>query len=473
MLFNTLDFLIFFAAVAAVFAAVGRKYRRYVLLAASLFFYGYFDVRILALLVLTVFINFLAVDRMHRSESARNKKIFLGLCLAANLGFLLFFKFFGFLSQLAARAAEITGRPGAIPVFEILLPAGISFYTFQIISYAVDVYRGILPPENSFVNLLLFITYFPKLTAGPIERASRLLPVLSSPPLPSRDQVASGLALAAWGIFKKAYIADNLSPIVNSALTPGAHLPSLSMSLGAILFAAQIYADFSGYTDVARGISRLFGIELVLNFNLPFLSPNPGDFWRRWHITVGAFFRDYIYIPLGGSRYGIFRHNLNIVIVWFLGGLWHGASVGFFVWGLYCGFLIVLYNICSPWIEKIAARGPAWDRSLIILGRIYTFITFSHGLLLFRVVSIAHLKEVASLLVPDVSAGWVSPIVVFQALFYLWPLIVMQIAQAFRGEMEILPKLPAGMKLIVFTAGAALFLLFGAFHSDRFFYFQF
>ena len=255
-----------------------------------------------------------------------SRKALLFLAVSVNLLCLGFFKYYNFFTDSMAGLLEVWGLSSPLPVLEILLPVGISFYTFQITAYTVDVYRKESQAEKSFWDLLLFCSYFPQLVAGPIERAGRLLPLLKSPSPVTYDMFRRGAMLALWGIFKKVYIADNLSQFVDIILIPGIAPPTGAYFLGACVFAVQIYADFSGYTDVARGVSRMLGIELVLNFNLPFISANPSEFWRRWHITLGSFLRDYIYIPLGGNRNGRFRQSLNLMIVWTLGGLWHGGQ---------------------------------------------------------------------------------------------------------------------------------------------------
>jgi len=473
VLFNTLDFAVFITVIYCLFVFSPDGWKKYILLAASLFFYGYFDPRILALLVLTTAAVYGAAIGIERSVSARSRRFFLFLAVAGCLAFLSFFKYFDFFSQSLNRLSEISGLSIKSPVLHLILPAGISFYTFQLISYCVDVERRICPAEKSFPDLLLFVTYFPKLVAGPIERANRLLPLLKSPRQAMGEEMHSALWLIFWGIFKIVFFADNLTPIVNTALVPGASLPFPTVSFAAVLFAIQIYADFSGYTDTARGISRLFGIELVLNFNIPFLSSNPAEFWRRWHITVGAFFRDYIYIPLGGSRISIWRQNINIMIVWLLGGLWHGASVGFFVWGIYCGVCIIAYNLLRPFLESFSRRSVFADRMTLYGGRIFTFLLFSHGLLLFRVDSITHLRDISLQLLYTPGQSWIHASVILHALVFVLPLILVQTAQALSGHLEIFPALPRFFRYCAILTGTFLFFVLGSYHSDRFFYFQF
>lgn len=381
------------------------------------------------------------------------------------------FKYANFFLEGVGYVQRLFGGSSTISFGEILLPVGISFYTFQIISYVVDVYRQHLPARRSYFDVLLFTVYFPQLVAGPIERAKELIPRLVHMSDPRKGQMLSGMSLAFWGVFKKVFIADNLSPLVDMALFRHVDLPSGMLPLVASAFAFQVYADFSGYTDIARGISRMMGVELSLNFDLPFFASNPADFWKRWHITLGSFLRDYVYIPLGGNRFGPLRMARNVLVVWTLGGLWHGATFGFLIWGIYCGLLVILYGVISPIIVRIASFSERASKILTWIGRVFTFLTFGHGLLLFRVESPTHLWEVISnynFSNPGLHFGFIGLF-----LFYISPLIVMFIFQYRAKKLEVLPELPWGIRLIAYSALGFLFVAFGSFQGSRFFYFQF
>lgn len=494
--------MLFLVCVGVLRYTLGARWprsRNWIVLFGSLAFYGYWDWRILGLLIVTVAVNYFAALRIFHSQRGGGLgapaslevpaiprkwsagRLWLLVAVSWNLLCLGVFKYYLFVQGVWAQmlAAYWESGPG-LPVLEILLPVGISFYTFQITSYTVDVFRREIEPEKSFANLLLFTTYFPQLVAGPIERAGRLLPLLRSPPDPTYEQFRTGMILACWGIFKKAYIADNLSRFVDIVLIPGVSPPAGAYFIGACVFAVQIYADFSGYTDVARGVSRMMGIELTLNFNLPFLASNPADFWRRWHITLGAFLRDYIYIPLGGNRSGGLFQARNVLIVWTLGGLWHGASIGFLVWGFYCGVLVVGYGACAPAIRRLSAVHWSVARFLLYGGRVFTFLTFAHGLLLFRVESPAHLWHVIENVFWFVRPGdgvpgniGVSPDLLWQMLFYVWPLVLMQTYQHWRGRLEVIGDFARPVRYAVYVMGGVLFLMFAEFGGDAFFYFQF
>lgn len=454
-----------------VYFSVQPGRRRWVVLGGSLLFYGLRNPWILLLLIATTYVNFILARRMEATDDAQIRKRLLASAVIVTLFFLAFFKYTLFTLRGVNLLLTAGGRH-ALTLPDLVLPAGISFYTFQLVSYSVDVYRRETGAEKSFAHLLLFVTYFPKLIAGPIERAREFLPQLIHPRPITSDAFASGATLALWGLLKKVFVADNLSPFVDSILRPGVEPPAFAYSIAALALAVQIYADFSGYTDMARGFSRMIGVELSLNFNLPVLASNPAEIWRRWHITVGAFFRDYIYIPLGGGRSGFFRKSLNILIVWIAGGLWHGASLGFLVWGFYCGLLIVGYSALSGWIERAARISPAVDRVLVIGGRIFTTLTFAHGLLLFRVESPAHLWRV--LVHVFDWTGPALPMDTFTRLgFFVCPLLLMQMIQALTGRLEWIHETRPSLRTGILLALLVLVAGFGSFRGEQFFYFQF
>lgn len=475
LLFNTLDFVVFFAAVFTVWRFAPAPARRYILLGASLYFYGYWDWQVLALLLVTAAANWraaLAIAAAPADSPTRRRAWLIG-AVVLNLGLLAFFKYYVFVQLNLGRALALADVANPLPALQILLPIGISFYTFQITSYVVDVYRRELEAIRPFADLLLFIVYFPQLVAGPIERAGKLLPQLERAAPPTRAQMLSGLQLAAWGVFKKVFVADNLSRIVDLTLFPGVTPPAGAVLLAAACFALQVYADFSGYTDAARGVSRCFGVELTLNFNLPFAASNPAEFWRRWHITLGAFLRDYIYIPLGGGRAGALLQARNVLIVWAAGGLWHGASLGFLIWGVYCGALVVLYGALAPAITGLAARAQRMEIILRYGGRAWTFWTFALGLLLFRVESPAHLWTLFDNLLGTATDEFVSGWLIGAALFFAWPLIAADLYHGLRGRAEFWEEKSLVLRTLIYAVGLALFTIFGSFAADQFFYFQF
>ena len=307
--------------------------------------------------------------------------------VGANLGALGFFKYFDFFAESLVEAAGELGYSLSLPTLRVVLPVGISFYTFQTLSYTIDVYRGRLASTERFLDFLLFVSFFPQLVAGPIERASHLLPQLSRRREPSWAQVTSGFQLMAVGFFKKMVIADNMAPIANQVFA-GHEVGLGSLLIGVYAFAFQIYCDFSGYTDVARGAARTLGIDLCENFKLPYLATNPSDFWRRWHVSLSTWLRDYLYIPLGGNRHGARRTLVNLCATMLLGGLWHGASWHFVLWGAYHGLLLVVFRALGRADAPSPVGAAFWLR---VAG---FFQLTALGWLIFRVESVSQLGAI-------------------------------------------------------------------------------
>lgn len=363
MLFNSFTFIAFLPLVFALhWAARNATWRNAVLLAASYVFYGAWDVRFLALIVLSTATDFFAGHLM----TAGRRKLGLALSLGVNLGVLLAFKYAGFFVESWVSAWEAVGVAMPLSVWQVVLPVGISFYTFQTLSYTLDVYRGQIPAERNPLAFATFVAFFPQLIAGPIERAGNLLPQFTQPRAFSLPLARSGLRLILWGLFKKVLVADTCAPWADAIFeAPDAHSGPV-LALGALLFAFQIYGDFSGYSDIAVGTARLFGVQLSPNFNFPYFATDIGSFWRRWHMTLTAWFRDYVYIPLGGSRHGAWKTYRNTAAVFLLSGLWHGANWTFVAWGAVHALLylpVVVARRAGP------PRPPAWPRIPRALGR--------------------------------------------------------------------------------------------------------
>lgn len=292
------------------------------------------------------------------SEQAR-RKAFLITSVTVNLGLLAFFKYFNFFIDSIDSVVEQSGIEWAAPMLKVTLPVGISFYTFQTLSYTIDVYRGDIKPERSLLRVALFVAYFPQLVAGPIIRPQHFLPTLNRPWAITGASMRAGMNLAMVGLFKKVLIADNVAPLVDIIFGFPEGQSSIVVMLGTVLFAVQIYCDFSGYTDIARGISRMFGVEIPLNFNFPYFSTSIIDFWRRWHISLSSWLRDYLYIPLGGSRGSGFSTYMNLMITMALGGLWHGAAWNFVIWGVYQGALLCINRAFRAIVPQDSAIGRA------------------------------------------------------------------------------------------------------------------
>lgn len=350
MLFNSIEFAIFLPIVFIFYWALRKHFRfqLYILLVASYIFYGWWDWRFLSLIVFSSGIDFLIGKRLGTIAVESKRKMLLGLSLLTNLGLLGFFKYYNFFSESLSEAFTFFGKEIPTGRLEIILPVGISFYTFQTLSYTIDVYRRKLEPTDDWLAFFGFVSFFPQLVAGPIERASHLLGQFQKPRIFDYSFAVSGLRLIIWGLFKKIVIADNAAFMVDEIFLDYTNQSSLSLILGVVLFAFQIYGDFSGYSDIAIGLSRIFGFDLMLNFKFPYLAQNINDFWKRWHISLSSWFRDYVYIPLGGSRVSTWVSFRNVLIVFLVSGFWHGANWTFIIWGLIHGILYVPFFFMKP-----------------------------------------------------------------------------------------------------------------------------
>ena len=351
MNFVSSEFLVFCLATLALYWVLKEKQKILFLLVASYVFYSFWDWRFSFLLILLTISNYCLTKLMFDSKEVKTKKLILIGCLLSNLLILGAFKYFNFFSDGIQKLFELLGFSLDLPTVSILLPLGLSFFIFQTSSYIIDVYRGVITPEKSFVNFATFVVYFPHMAAGPIMPARVLLPQISAVKVKlNADMVQSACFLIVIGLFRKIVIADTLAPMVNRILGNPSTFDWKSILLATIGFGLQIYGDFAGYSSMARGVSRLFGIEMMVNFRQPYLATSVTDFWRRWHISLSSWFRDYLYVPLGGNRGKSHRTFLNLMIVMVIAGLWHGAAVGFLVWGLLHGLFLVL--------DKLSRNSP-------------------------------------------------------------------------------------------------------------------
>jgi len=344
MLFNSLTFLIFFSVVMlSLYIFKKQNIRRIILLLASYFFYGYWDWRFLSLILLSTCVDYFAGERIYQTDDKRKKKLYLTLSLVTNLGLLGFFKYFNFFIESAN--SVFSGLGLNLTTLNIILPVGISFYTFQTLSYTIDIYKGNLKPTSSFLNFAVFVSFFPQLVAGPIVRAKEFLPQIERGVRFDKREIHDGLQIFLFGMVKKVLIADRLAFFVDKVFEAPAVFDSLTIWLAVIAYSIQIYCDFSGYSDMAIGLAKCMGFDLPINFRMPYISKNITEFWRRWHITLSTWLRDYLYIPLGGNRKGELRTYLNLMITMLLGGLWHGASWNFVVWGGIHGIGLAIHKI--------------------------------------------------------------------------------------------------------------------------------
>lgn len=379
MLFNSLAFALFLPTVFLVYwtlASASARRQNALLLVASYVFYGWWDWRFLGLIAGSSLVDYLVGLRLGGTERPGSRKLLLAVSLFANLGTLGVFKYFGFFTDSLATAAATIGWQLDLVTVEILLPVGISFYTFQTLSYTIDVYRRQISPTRDPLAFFGFVSFFPQLVAGPIERAASLLPQFERRRSLDVAGAKEGLRLMAWGLVKKVVVADGVAMAADQAFADYPEHNGLTLAVGVFLFGVQIYCDFSGYSDIAIGCARLFGHELSTNFRTPYFATSFGEFWKRWHISLSTWFRDYVYIPLGGSRGGRWMHLRNVAIVFLVSGLWHGAAWTFVAWGA----LHALYYVPETFLRRSEQRRPGrieavlkWAGTLSLVMLAWTF----------------------------------------------------------------------------------------------------
>ena len=351
MLFNSIEFLFFLPIVFVLYWFVFNKQLRaqnILLLLASYLFYGWWDWRFLFLLLISTCLDYFVALAIQNSQDVSKRKLFLGISLIGNLGMLGFFKYYNFFVQSWIDAWSSIGVTMEATTLNIILPVGISFYTFQTLSYTIDVYRNEMKPTKNFIDFAAFVTFFPQLVAGPIERASHLLPQFYKSRVFDYQNAVLGCKLIVWGMFKKVVVADNCAFFVTKIFDNPEAYSSGELFVGMVFFAFQIYGDFSGYSDIAIGLSKLFGFDLMVNFKFPYFSRDIAVFWRRWHISLSTWFRDYIYIPLGGSKGTMGLQIRNVMIIFLVSGFWHGANWTYVVWGVFHAVLflpLLLFNV--------------------------------------------------------------------------------------------------------------------------------
>lgn len=389
MLFNSFEFLIFLPVVFILYWFVSRKslhWQNVLLLIASYFFYGWWSYKFLGLLALSTVLDYVYGFSV-ASPDRKRAKFFLWLSIINNLGILAVFKYYNFFAEQFQQGLEVLGLK-ANPVFlQVALPVGISFYTFHGMSYVFDIYRGKQKPVSNFVDYAVFVSFFPLLVAGPIERANHLLPQVQKSRVFNYAQAVEGCRLILWGMIKKVIIADNLAVTVDEMFGNYQHFNGVSLIVGVIAFAFQIYGDFSGYSDIALGTSKLFGFELLSNFRFPYFSRDIAEFWRRWHISLSSWFKDYLYVPLGGSKHGKLKAVRNTFIIFLVSGFWHGASWSFIVWGLIhaCGFLpLLLLNRNRTHVNDVVGNNRALPNLRELWQMVATFSFVSFAWIFFR-----------------------------------------------------------------------------------------
>ena len=473
MLFNTFHFAYFFAILFPTYWALQKfpKVQTLLLLLAGYYFYACWESKFLAILILSTVVDYACGLMVDRIEAPAKRKTFVLISMALNLGMLGYFKYVNFFADSLKMALGRAGYDVPLWHIEVVLPIGISFYTFQSMSYVIDVYRKDIKPTRNLLEFATFVSFFPHLVAGPIMRPTTLLPQIQSPRKFNIEQIYQGAYLIFWGLTKKVVVADNLAPIVNDLFGKWQTIDGGLAMLAIYAFAFQIYCDFSGYTDAARGIAKCLGIELALNFKLPYFSASPQEFWSRWHISLSKWLQDYLYIPLGGSRGGWFNTYRNLMLTMIIGGLWHGAAWTFIIWGTYQGVILVGHRLAKPLLDRVQPTTPV-DAACWRAVRIFaTFHMVCLGWLIFRAGSIDQLLGMLHAITdrPAIpAASYLLPITII-----ILPLLVVQFAQFMTDDLDIVARTPWYVRSVFYTMLFYAFVLGGEFGGSQFIYFQF
>lgn len=474
MLFNSYPFWAFFFFVYLVYWRLPKALQNRYLLIVSYVFYGFWDWRFLSLIILSTLVDYWAGKNIVKHYLKR--KFYLSISLVTNLTILGFFKYFGFFSDQLSQLLATVGISYLYPTIDVILPVGISFYTFQTMSYTIDIYRKDSKPIESLINFALYVSFFPQLVAGPIERSYRLIPQIVVPREFTKANISDGIYLITYGLFLKLVIADNMAIISDSIFSenPGNLLGS-DVLIGSYAFAFQIYGDFSGYSSIARGLAKCLGIDLITNFKIPYISKDPSEFWNRWHISLSSWLKDYLYIPLGGNKHGRLKTFRNLFITMFLGGLWHGANLTFIAWGVFHGTLLILYHFIKEknlysdfnyFNNKYSQAFMSFSRSLIM------FHLVCLGWILFRSETIFHAYNLVMRLFLQfqISSFFITSIGLIG--FFVLPFFIYEIWNDRIGSPNF-QKRSAASLIIFFNYCFFMIVIFQAPSTKEFIYFQF
>ena len=476
MLFNSVQFAIFFAIVYLLYLLLNHKGQNRLLLVASYIFYGCWDWRFLSLIAISTVVDYFCGLKIYESREKRKRKLFLFISICSNLTILGFFKYFNFFTEnLYALLNGFGFSPD--PVFlNIILPVGISFYTFQTISYSIDIYRGELNPTRKFLDFALFVSFFPQLVAGPIERAKNLLPQMLLPRKLTADKFYEGCYLIFWGLFLKVFIADNLARMVDPVFSSSEPYDGVRVLLALYAFAFQIFGDFAGYSNIARGLAKCMGFDLMVNFNLPYFAVNPQDFWQRWHISLSTWFRDYLYIPLGGNRNGQMNTYRNLAITMLLCGLWHGAAWTFIVWGAYHALLQIIHKLLQPLLSKISTpKNVIIAKSWFFVKVVFFFHIVCLGWLIFRAESMSQVFHMlhGMLFHFDLTRDVGQISIILQMVFFLGILLIVQSFQYLKNDLMIVLRANTPVRGMFYFICLCLLLIGGVSGGQEFIYFRF
>ena len=471
MLFNSFTFILFFFITYILYLLFKKnlKSQNILILISSYVFYGYWDWRFLFLIALSTVIDFSIGKKLGKTILQNKRKQLLAISVIANLSILGFFKYFNFFAQSTTELLQIFGFNADSVTLNIILPVGISFYTFQTMSYTIDVYRKKLKPTTNFLNFAVFVSFFPQLVAGPIERAVNLLPQVAAKRIISKEMINAGIFLILWGFFKKVVIADNCAIISNSVFNNYESFQNIDLLIGVLAFTFQIYGDFSGYSDIARGISKMLGFELMVNFRLPYFAISPSDFWNRWHISLSSWLRDYLYFPLGGNRSGNYKTYRNLLLTMLLGGLWHGAAWNFVIWGAFHGIILIMYRLFEKQQPQTSIQPNNNLTKVPLIGIMFILTIF--GWLIFRANSVDQIWYFISNF--SFQSTSTSGNLWFNLLFFISPLIIVQIFQHIKKDLLVVLKMPTIFIAVLYAFLLIWITVFGARESTEFIYFQF
>ena len=483
MVFNSLEFFIFLPIVFSLYWFVFKKHlkaQNILVLIASYVFYGMWDWRFLSLILLSTIVDYLVGIKINSYEQKSKRRAWLWVSVFFNVGLLGFFKYYNFFVDSWVDMVSIFGYEiKSTWTLRVILPVGISFYTFQTMSYSFDIYYKKLKPTRDFLSFAAFVSFFPQLVAGPIERASNLLSQITNKRTFNYEQIVSGLKLILWGLFKKIVIADSLGPIVDDIFANHANYPASTLILGVTLFSFQVYGDFSGYSDIAIGTAKLFGIELMSNFKFPNFSRNVAEYWQRWHVSLSTWFRHYIYIPLGGSRVSKLKSVRNIIIIFLVSGFWHGANWTFIFWGAFHALVFIpVFLMGRNTIYKNSVVGEnSFFPSLIEIGQViltFGIVTFSR--IFFRSESISAAFTFIKRIFADFSFEIYQHPMGYRMIDY-YILIILFILYEYRIRKDERSPFKFKSKVVRFVAYALVILSMLLFYDDgvdrSFIYFQF
>lgn len=475
MIFNSFAFLIFFLIFYILYVSLkDRRYRIVLCLVGSYFFYGWWDWRFLSLIIFSTLVDFLVGKALHTESDDSRRKKWLLVSLFSNLGLLFFFKYFNFFVDSFVEVATTLGMSPSVTALNIILPVGISFYTFQTLSYTIDIYWRRMEPEPNLIVFATYVAFFPQLVAGPIIRAIDLLPQFRDQNKVTFEMAISGLMLVLVGYFKKVVLADSLAPLVDNGFANPYIYTSLNLCIIVVFYAFQIYCDFSGYSDIAIGIGKMFGFHFPRNFNLPYIAQNFSDFWKRWHISLSGWLRDYLYIPLGGNRGSSVLTQRNLMLTMLLGGLWHGANWTFIIWGGLHGGYLVAQRILQP--VAVRLRGVLHKSIYTIFSILMTFFLVNLAWVFFRSQSMSQAFDLLAYIYNNGDYSFSNVKLKFQVIEGM-----LLIFMLYFGELIYTTK-PKVRELFSYNnyykLGFASFILwlilfFGTFENNNFIYFQF